>query len=480
MSTAELAIGELEERLPAGRVSTEPECLDSVSIDWWPLAVVRRSRGASSVRPAAVVRPESTGEVSIVLAWATETRTPIVPRGNGSGVCGGAQASDGCVVLDLTGLTRLLAVDHESLVVRVEAGICGRDLERVLNDNGLTLGHYPQSLSLSTVGGWIATSSAGQATPGYGSIEDRVVGLTAVLPDGSIAKTRPFPRSAAGPDLKRIIIGAEGTLAVVTEASIACEPQSSGLIWTAFTFPKFESCLTCLRDWRHSWLGAAVMRGYDEQDSAHAFGALGHEQGCVAFLGFDLAAPGIAARSATADSIAIRYGATPADAGFGASWWAHRLDAIGLFERVLGPERELGDDIILDTIDVAALWSRLPHVYRSMRVAFSDHGVDARCHISHVYGSGGSLYFTFFVHGRNAVDVEKAYDRLWGSLAQACLDAGGTLTHHHGMGRLKSRFTELELGSSYALLRRIKDALDPAGILNPGVLLPHREMRESI
>lgn len=466
------AMASLESALPPGAVSTEPEELVQVAIDWWPLLVVQRSRGVSHELPRAVVRPTSTKEVSTVLAWASESATAVVPRGLGSGVCGGAMAVEGSIVLDLSRMNRVLSLDLESQVVEVEAGIRGDALEGELEAHGLTLGHYPQSAEISTVGGWISTTSAGQATPGYGAIEDRVLGLTGVLADGSVIRTRPFPRSAAGPDLKRLVIGAEGTLVVVTEALIGCETRSSGFTWAACRLPDFGSCLACAREWRRARLGASVIRGYDPEDAAHAFAALGHESGCVAFVGFDLDAPGLDERKAAAASIAAGHGGSGLPEEFGERWWNHRLDAVDLFRRVLGPDRELGAQVILDTIDVAALWSRLPGIYQSMREAFAAHHVPARCHFSHVYPSGAALYFTFFVHGDDPTDAERQYADLWPDLASACLNGGGTLTHHHGMGRLKSAYSEQELGSSVELLRRVKRALDPTGVLNPGALLP--------
>src|SRR5215469_15145994 len=204
----------------------------------------------------------------------------------GSGVCGGAEAAAGSVVLDLSRMDEITDVDLVSRVVHVQAGVRGDQLEDALAGHGLTVGHYPQSIAISTVGGWIAASSAGQASTGFGAIEDVLLGLTAVLPDGQILRCRPVPRSAAGPDLRRLLVGSEGTLAVVTEAALACRARPAGWEWLACGFESFAALADGLREAVRAETGAAVMRGYDETDAAFSFGGLGHPGGCVAMLGF--------------------------------------------------------------------------------------------------------------------------------------------------------------------------------------------------
>jgi len=205
-------LAELASRLGAGAVVTDLATRRERAIDSWSLALLRRARGDELALPAAVIFPRSTDDVAAALAWASETRTAVIPRGAGSGVCGGAQAAAGSVVLDLSSMNRVTSVDTVSRVVAVEAGTRGDRLEGMLAEHDLTVGHYPQSVAISTVGGWIAASSAGQASAGFGAIEDVVLGLTAVTPHGEILRCRPVPRSAAGLDLRRLLVGSEGTL----------------------------------------------------------------------------------------------------------------------------------------------------------------------------------------------------------------------------------------------------------------------------
>ncbi|HYZ10707.1 MAG TPA: FAD-dependent oxidoreductase, partial [Actinomycetota bacterium] len=196
------ALASLTARLPDGTVSTHPGELSSRSRDAWPLAMLREVRGERLPRPMAVVFPKTTEDVSATLAWAGETGTAVVPRGGGSGVTGGAQAAWRGVVLDLSFMNTVGPIDRESLTVEVEAGTHGDRLEAALGREGLTLGHYPQSLAFSSVGGWIASSSAGLASAGFGSIADLVLGLEAVLAGGDVLRLPPVPRSSLGPDLR--------------------------------------------------------------------------------------------------------------------------------------------------------------------------------------------------------------------------------------------------------------------------------------
>lgn len=201
------ALALLAERLPGGSISTHPGELTRRARDWWALAMLRERGGDPIPPPLAVVFPKSNEEVATILAWAVETAMAVVPRGGGSGVCGGAQAIRGGIVLDISEMHRVLSIDEESLAVEVEAGIRGDQLERELADRRMTLGHYPQSLAISSVGGWIAARSAGQASAGYGVIEDLLLGLTVVLSGGRIVRLPATPRSAAGPDLRRLFVG---------------------------------------------------------------------------------------------------------------------------------------------------------------------------------------------------------------------------------------------------------------------------------
>jgi alkyldihydroxyacetonephosphate synthase len=462
-------------RVPDGTISTDPQTLRQSAADSWPLTLLRQVRGDDLPEPAAVISPATTGEVATVLAWASQTGTAVVPRGAGSGVCGGATADNDAVVLDLSRMDHIGEVDVISHTVEVQAGVRGDRLEQELAKLGLTTGHYPQSIAISTVGGWIAASSAGQASTGFGAIEDILLGLTAVLPDGEILRLRPVPRSAAGPDLRRLLIGSEGTLAVITEATLACRARPKTWDWLAFGYPDFTTMAAALRDVRRAETGAAVLRGYDETDAQLGFGALNHTTGCVALAGFPTGPaglPGLDARKQAAAAI-LHVNGTELGARYGEHWWQHRNDAVQTFAQIMGPERTFGTGVIVDTMEVAGLWSAVPRLYGAIKTELSAHAQAVACHLSHLYPSGSSLYFTFLITGADDREAETTYRAAWQQAARSCTEAGGTITHHHGVGRLKAPFLAQDLGETgTAVLNTIRAALDPAGIMNPKALRP--------
>ena len=467
-------IASLQSRLPEGVVSTHPGETQSRSRDWWPLAMLREARGEVATRPASVVFPRTTEHVAEVLSWADETGTAIIPRGAGSGVCGGAQALRGAVVVDVSRMDRVLSVDEESSLVEVQAGIRGSRLEEELERYGLTVGHYPQSLAISSVGGWIAARSAGQASAGYGVIEDLVLGLVAVLAGGEVVRLRSVPRSAAGPDLRDLFVGSEGTLGIVTEATLVASRRPAGLRWLAFRPRGFDEAVTLARTIVRSGARVLVLRAYDDADAAVTFGGLDHPGGPVVIV----AAERDRWLDATLDAVreaAGKRGADPLPDEYGRHWWEHRFDAVRLYRRVMGEERLLGAGVVVDTMEVAGVWSRLGRLYVGVSEALTRHAEAVGCHLSHPYGAGASLYFTFLLRAPDDARAEGAYGACWADAAAACHEAGGTVTHHHGVGLLKAPFLATELGpGGLGVLRRVKDALDPRGILNPGKLIPPR------
>lgn len=468
-----MSLEQLVERLPAGAVSTHPGELFARSRDWWALSMLREARGDPPVKPAAVVFPASTEEVATTLRWAAETRTPVVPRGGGSGVVGGAEAVRRGIVLDLSRMGGILEVDATSMTATVQAGIRGDRLEQALGVQGLTLGHYPQSLAISTVGGWIAASSAGQASAGHGAIEDLVLGMTVVLADATVVRLAARVRSAAGPSLTRIFVGSEGTFGVVTEAVLSLSRLPSGHTWDTYRPSSFEAGLDVVRHVTQRSAGPVVVRLYDDADAMLAFGRMGHAGGPVLLLGFDADAPAVDERRAWCRRTAYGLGSTDLGPEYGHHWWEHRNDAVETYRKVMGPDRLLGAGVVVDTMEVAGTWVDLPGLYRAVQGSLSARAEAVGCHLSHPYRSGASLYFTFLLRAGGDVAAEDAYLQAWREAIETCHGAGGTMTHHHGVGVLKAPYMEAELGpEAVQVLRRIKAALDPDGLLNPGKLLP--------
>lgn len=462
----------LIERLPPGTVSDHPGELFTHAHDRWAVALLREVRGDRVPPGAALVFPHTTEEVATTLAWASETGTIVVPRGGGTGVTGGAEAIRRSLVLDLTRMGRILDIDEVSQTVTAQAGTRGRDLERALARSGLTTGHYPDSYEDSTVGGWIAAASAGYAASGYGAIEDLVLGLTVVLAGGEVLRLKPEPRSAAGPDLRHLFIGSEGTLGVITEATLAVSRLPQTYSWETVRPHSFETGMALVREIVQRGHRPLVLRLVDEAEAETLFGVFGH-RGPVLIAGLDGSAPAVEALRFDLREIARKMGARSLGSDLAEHWWGHRHDPVTWYEEVMGPDRALGPGILADAMDVACPWRRLPHLYADVRGALMEYAETVTCRLAHPRSSGASLHFTFVVRGPDDAHVEPIYRAAWRDALSACVGAGGTISHHQGIGLLKAPFMADELGpQGIDVLRSLKSALDPHDLLNPGKLLP--------
>lgn len=440
--------------------------------DWWPLAIGWAAAGQVPARPAAVVRPISTDQVSQILAGCSDNRVPVTPMGGRSGVCGGSVALFGGVALDLTGLAGEVVVDEESLVAEVPAGTFGPDLERSLRSTGTagcTLGHWPQSMDLSTVGGWIACRGAGQYSTRYGKIEDMVAGLEVVLADGRVVRTGQAPRSATGPDLTQLFVGSEGTLGVVTRAWLRVRPAPASEGRRAFGFERFPDGLAACRRVLRRGATPAVLRLYDRTESERSFD---RSDRCVLIV-LDEADPGLleATLAVVDEECAL---ADRLDDALVGRWQEQRNDV-----SALEPLWRAG--VVVDTAEVAGRWSVLPALAEQVveKLRRLDGTLAASVHQSHAYPDGACLYFTFAGSrpaGGDGDDetgttwAEAYYRRAWDTLTAVVCSHGAAISHHHGIGLNRGRFLPGSLGEAFGVLAAVKRALDPAGILNPGKL----------
>ncbi len=452
-------------------VATDDGARTDASRDWWPLAMIWARDGSVPARPAVIARPTATAEVAAVIALAAESGVPVTPMAGRSGVCGASVPVFGGIALDLTGLAGIVAVDDDSLLVDVKPGTWGDDFEATLRaDHGLTLGHWPQSMALSTVGGWVACRSAGQYSTRYGKIEDMVVGLEVVLADGSTIRTGgKAPRSAVGPDLTALFVGCEGTLGVVTEARLRAHPVPEAEGGQAWSFASFEEGLEVCRKVLRRGATPAVLRLYDHRESKRSFDLEGRH----ALIVLDEADPGLlAATLAVVEEECVAAGAERHDDALVGRWLDHRNEVSGLADAI-------NRDVVVDTCEVAARWSVLPALYRDAVSAIKDvpGAWVASAHQSHAYGDGACLYFTFAGQreGEGAEGAERFYADAWEAVTKVTMAHGGAVSHHHGIGLHRGRFMREALGSAFPTLVTVKEALDPAGILNPGKLgLPSR------
>jgi alkyldihydroxyacetonephosphate synthase len=406
-----------------------------------------------------VVRPSSREHVIAILRWASANHVAVTPMGGGTGVCGALSPQMGELVLDMGAFDRILEVDETNLTCTCESGVNGLVLEEHLNARGLTLGHFPSSLPGTTLGGLIATRSSGQESSRYGSVEDMVLGLAVVLPDGTFASPRPGPRSAAGPALHQVWLGSEGALGVILGAVLRVHRLPESVIGRGYGFPDLGAGLDAMRAIMQSGIRPLVLRLYDPEDTA--FNGYDLPDGGCMLVVANAGLSGVA--RAEADAIA-GIAAAASDAGDApwVRWQKHRFDLSA--ERMKSFLEPAGS--YLDTIELAAPWTVLRELHSRVKPAIAVGGL-ALCHFSHAYEQGCCAYFTFGGSEGREQDARSAYMRAWEGAMSAALELGATITHHHGVGQVRSRWVADEMGGWMRVWRSIKESLDPNGIMNP-------------
>jgi alkyldihydroxyacetonephosphate synthase len=453
--------------------------------------LVRLRAGEPQGAPDAVVMPDGREQLRGVLELCERMSVAVVPFGGGTSVVGGLAPLRGehrsVIALDTRRMDRLLGLDRDSLTVSVQAGMRAPALERQLAPRGLTLGHFPQSFQYVSLGGCVATRSAGQASSGYGSIEKMVLGLRLAAPRGDV-ELPAVPATAAGPGLRQLLVGSEGAFGVIGEVSLRLRPAPREHLYDAVFFTDFAAGVEALRSLSQQQAVPDLARLSDEQETRMSLalagsggvkgrvgraylGARGYEEGCLAVLGFEGASGEVAARRRRALALlraggALSVGRAPAHA-----WLRSRFSAPYLRDELLT------HGVMVETLETATQWSNLIRLHRLLGGAISSalgaYGTPALvlCHVSHLYETGASLYFTFLT-------LQRAYDAIgqWQAVKDAASRAitagGGTITHHHGIGRDHARWLGPEVGrTGKAALQAVKSELDPANIMNPGKLL---------
>jgi alkyldihydroxyacetonephosphate synthase len=441
-------------------VSTDAATLNESSRDWWPLAMHWALGQEVPARAAAVARPADAAEVAAVLRVCSETAVPVTVAAGRSGVCGASIPIHGGVLLDLCRLDGIVDVDRTSLVVDVRAGTFGDVFEDTLRqEHQITCGHWPQSIALSTVGGWLACRGAGQLSTRYGKIEDIVTGLDVVLADGRTIHTGGAPRAAVGPDLTQLFVGSEGTLGVITGARLRAHPLPPAERRAAYGFAEFTDGLDACRRILQRGGTPAVLRLYDSTEANRSY----QTGDRAVLLVLDEGDAGIV--DATLAIVASECAAAePLDEGLLDRWLEHRNDVSAL-------EALTRRGVVVDTMEIAGRWRDLPRIYERAREAIL--GVEgalvASAHQSHSYIDGACLYFTFAGNPGDA-PPDVFYRAAWDAGTRAVLAEGGALSHHHGVGLNRGRFVRDALGAAFDVLVAAKHALDPDGILNPGKL----------
>ncbi|MFJ5531785.1 FAD-binding oxidoreductase [Streptomyces sp. NPDC093261] len=442
--------------------------------------LLRIREGDMSDLPAAVVLPAGHDEVLAVLRVCADHDLTLVPFGGGTSVVGGLapERRRPFVALDLRRLNGLLDLDPVSRTATLQPGLRAPHAEALLGDHGFTLGHFPQSYEWATIGGFAAARSSGQASAGYGRFDEMVLGLTLATPAGTLEVGRA-PRSAAGPDLRQLVLGSEGAFGVITSVTVRIRPIPQTRVYEGWRFDSFEEGAAALRRLAQDGPRPTVLRLSDETETLiglaqpDAIGSSGLPQaaGCLAIAGYEGTEEDTAHRRERAAAVLRDCGGTFLGQEPGERWAHGRYSAPYLRDALLDA------GAFAETLETAAFWSRLPELYASVRNALTTTLTDAgtppllMCHISHVYENGASLYFT--VVSAQGDDPVAHWAPAKHAANEAILAAGGTISHHHGVGTDHRDWYVREAGPlGIGALQAVKRRLDPTGLLNPGVLLP--------
>ncbi|MGZ5314299.1 MAG: FAD-binding oxidoreductase [Solirubrobacterales bacterium] len=450
--------------------------------------LVRLRSGRIEHAPDAVVAPGDASRVAALLEACSGSGVAVVPFGGGTSVVGGVEALAGdhsaVVSLDLSGL-RAVEVDRTSLVARLGPGLRGPEAERLLGERGATLGPFPQSYELATIGGYAATRSAGQASSGYGRFDELVTAVELTSPTG-VLRTLPTPHTAAGPSLRELVLGSEGTLGVITDVSCRVRPKPEARRYEGWIAPDFAAGREIVRALAQSHEMPDVLRLSDEEETRvslelsgseglqkralDAYLALRRRQGgCLLICGWEGEREPVRRRRSLAARRLRSGGAVPLGQAAGRSWEKARYEGPYLRDELLG----MG--VFVETLETAHIWSRLDELYLAVSGALRDAlGPQSivMCHLSHAYADGASLYFTFLARATLGEEIEQ-----WRAVKRAACDAivsaQGTITHHHAVGLDHAPYMTAEVGElGVQALRAVKERLDPAGVMNPGKLLP--------
>ena len=450
--------------------------------------LVRLRTGKLELVPDAILRPADATAVAATLEACATAGVAVVPYGGGTSVVGGLDAFQGdhgaVVSLDLARL-RSVDLDVRSLTARLGPGLTGPDAEAALAARGATLGHFPQSFEQATIGGFAATRSAGQASSGYGRFDEMVTAVELTAPVGSL-RTRQIPHTAAGPSLRELVLGSEGTLGVITEVTCRVRPAPALRLFEGWMAEDFASGREIVRDLAQAHEAPDVLRLSDQRETEVILGLSGTEGirkraldaylsmrgrtgGCLMICGWEGERESARRRRSLSQTRLRLGGAVPLGSYVGRAWDRNRY--AGPYQR----DELMNLGVMVETLETAHTWSRLDELYRAvgdaLRGALAQQSI-VMCHVSHAYPDGASLYFTFFTRARRGEELAQWRAAKTAACA-AIVAAEGTITHHHAVGRDHAPYMPAEVGElGIDALRAVKERLDPAGIMNPGKLTP--------
>jgi len=439
--------------------------------DWSWMSQVWLDRGEQPPLPDFIVHPGSAPEISRVMHVAGSYGLPVVPWGGGSGTQGGAAPLYGGIILDTKRLDRILEIDERSLVVRAQTGVIGTTLEWALNEHGLTLPHYPASANCATLGGYLAARGSGVISTKYGKAEDLVLSIEVVLPSGEILRTLPTPNHASGPGLLQLFVGSEGTLGVITEATMRIERLPEVRLFRGVLFKDLPAALEAGRRIMTDRLQPCVLRLYDQASTTSMLKrVLGLEaEGACFIIGFDGWADIAAAQEGRALAICAELGGVDLGREPGEHWWEHRYD-------FYYPPLSLALPKLYGTTDTVCTYDKIQRLYEAKKRVVEEEFIEwsARytAHFSHWFPWGVMVYDRFVIDEppRDPQEALRLHNRIWTAAARTSLEYGGVLNEHHGIGWKLGRLMREQHASAWPLLESVKALIDPHNIMNPGKL----------
>lgn len=457
------AVDRLAAMLGSAAVSVDERDLEATSHDSWPLATKRALAGEHPNKADVLVRVVTVEQIAEVLSIASADSIPVTVRALGSSVTGQPLPVHGGIVLDVSGIPSTYSLNETDMTVTASASYNGGALEDELAARGWTLGMSPQSLYRSSVGGWIATLATGQFSSLYGGIEDLTTGYTVVLATGESIELKASPRAAMGPDLRQVFIGSEGTLGVITSVTFKVFPIAETQLLQTFSMPSVSAGLAFMREQVSLGLRPFLIRFYDEDEARHAM-ADTEVSTPILFLGSRGIGRMAKTELAVLSELAEQHGGIALGPAAAEAWMARRFD-FSVVERLLSTPGGYAE-----TIEVAHDWSRINELHAALKAALQPHATEVLAHFSHVYSQGTSMYLILMGQADTDEQAVARLETIWATAMDVCLSLGAELSHHHGGGLARSPYTRRSLGDAHLILRKIKAALDPSGVLNPGKL----------
>ncbi len=429
-----------------------------------PESLIARRAGRAASGADFIVRPVAVEEISRLMRVASRWKIPILPYGAGTSRRGSVAPLEGGIVCDMKRMNRILSIDDESLIVSAQAGILGEHLEHELNRKGFTLGHFPWNFRASTLGGWVATRSAGEALTKYGGIADMVVSMQAVLPDGSIVKTRTAPRSATGPDFNRLLTGSEGTLAIMTRVKLRIHVRSRSVAHLSFRFKKFSDGVLAARQMLHRGLRPSTIHLFDKSETAEFFAdSKLRLSGNMLLITFEGHESRTEMESRIAEAICSDYGGDSRGEEPSQYRMEHR------FSRAFRTSPAFSrKGVIIDTIEIGAPWSSIQNVYESLAKALSKR-FEICAFLSRPTSQGAALTFTITAKATKESDID-LHKNLWDKAVKAVQSSGGAFIPTSGVGLRGAGLFAEQMGAAHNWLKEVKVEIDPNRILNPGKL----------